>query len=127
MIYSKRLIFCFFAALLTLTKVTAQSDSEQRMKLAESFEKGGDYRAAAKIYLELSAASPGNDAYFNSAVRTHKAVSMFSELIPIIEKRLAVKENSATLAVYAEMLWRTGKPELADSKWARAIELGSKG
>ncbi len=106
---------------LLATTARAQNTNEQKFKLAESFEKSGDYKGALRLYAELAESNILNENYFNAAVRSAKALNEFTEIIPLIEKRLKTRENVGVRALYAEMLWRTGSSEQADAEWAKAL------
>lgn len=106
--------------------IQAQNTNEQKFKLAESFEKSGDFKGALRLYAELAESNILNENYFNAAVRSAKALNEFTEIIPLIEKRLKTRENVGVRALYAEMLWRTGNAQQADSEWENAISQAKK-
>ncbi|MFA6571953.1 MAG: tetratricopeptide repeat protein [Bacteroidota bacterium] len=132
---NKKIIQIFFSfalisqiVLLLLFPITvkAQNVNDEKYKLAESFEKGGDLENASRLFIELTNSNPTSELYFSSVVRTLRALNKFSTLLPIIEKRLQNFRNSEILTLYGEMLWRTGKPDNANNAWNEALQYKTK-
>jgi tetratricopeptide (TPR) repeat protein len=122
MILNKLIVFLVFSLFVSNIALSQNAD-EEKFKLAESYEKNGDFKSAARMYSDLFNEQPGNDAYFQGLVRSYKAMNQFSDLWPIIEKRLSVKKNPDSYAIYGEILWRTGKTSEANKAWENAISL----
>jgi tetratricopeptide (TPR) repeat protein len=109
-----------FAALFLLLSLSSFSD--EKLKFAESFEKNGDFKNSARIYLELFNSNPKNNDYFNGLVRSYKALNQFTELMPFIEKRISLVKNPESLGIYGEINWRLGKTQEANKAWEDGIK-----
>ena len=96
---------------------------QEKFKLAESYEKVGDMKNASRLFLELYTLNKHNDKNFDAVVRTYKAQSLFSELLPIIEDNMKIRQISSVYALYGETLWKLGKPNEANKAWNDALEL----
>lgn len=119
------IVIFFVSAFFTSHQLYCQNANEQKLRLAESYEKSGDMTSAARIYAELFKANPRNDACFQGLVRSYKTLNQYSELISVIEKKLETSNNAEILSIYGEILWRTGKTNDANQAWKKAIELNS--
>lgn len=101
----------------------SQYNFTEKIKLAESYEKSGDYQNASRLWRELYDIRPERDDFFYGVIRTNKALNQFKDLIPFIENHLNIKKTSSLLALYGEILWLTGSFDEATKKWNQAIEL----
>lgn len=108
---------------LSLNLLNGQYNLTEKIKLAESYEKNGDYQNASRIWRELYDIRPERDEFFYGVIRTNKALNQFKQLIPFIENHLNIKKTSSLLALYGEILWLTGSFDEASQKWNQAIEL----
>lgn len=106
--------------------VFAQPVLESQYKMAESYEKSGDMKNAARIYEDLYKANPKNSLYFTGLARTMKATNQFSALVPYIEEYLGVSKQPEIYILYGEVLWRLGKTKEAGTAWDTAIESAPK-
>ncbi len=102
--------------------LNAQSNIREKIKLAESYEKSGDFTNAARLYKELLDVNPKNDEIFQSVIRTYQSLNRFSELKDIIEKRLTVISDFTTNALYGEVLWQTGNHQEANRIWSETLK-----
>jgi tetratricopeptide (TPR) repeat protein len=110
-----------------LSPLLAQGGAtEQKLKLAETYEKSGDLTNASRIYEELFNANPKKDEYFWGIVRTYKALSQYGALMPYIDKKLKSAETTDLLALKSEILWRIGKTNEAIDLWNSILEKNSK-
>ena len=73
----------------------AQSVLEQKYKLGESYEKGGDFESAVRLYEEIYKESK-HEKYFTALLRLYKLQNRFQEANQIIEEQLKIKEQSET-------------------------------
>lgn len=110
-------------SLLFLPIITnAQSNIREKIKLAESYERSGDFTNAARLYKELFDANPKNDEIFQSVIRTYQQLNRYSELRDIIEKRLTLVSDFNTNALYGEVLWQTGNHQEANRIWSETLK-----
>jgi len=114
--------FVLLLLLCSFSSVFANSDTE-KFKLAESYEKSGDLKNASRLYFELYIFNKHNENYFDAVVRTYKAQNLYSELLPIVEDNLKLRQFSNVYALYGEILWKLGKSNEANKAWQEALEL----
>ncbi len=101
------------------------SSYEQKYKLAESFEKGGNIDGAAKLYKELYSASPKTVKYFEAIVRIYKRQNRFSELNEIVVEQLKNNKTVDLLILKGELEWRLGETDKANNTWKESISFGT--
>lgn len=111
----------FFLFLFYSVNLFSQSVFEQKFKLAQSFEKGGDFSKAEEIYFELYQKNKKNLDYFNGLVRCKKAQNKFSEILPLIDEQFSFRKTFDLFLLAGEINWLTGNYEQAKSFWQRAI------
>ena len=102
--------------------VRAQDPMRDKLRLATTYERTGDMRSAARLYLELLDARASDMAAYEGVVRTLTALGQFTSLLPIIqqhEERVATAQASIQLA---EVLWKLGRKEDAGSAWEKAAD-----
>jgi len=109
----------FTALSLTLT---AQQGLESQLNMAESYEKSGDLKNAARVYSEVYRLNPKNTRCFFGLARTMKALNQYSGLLPFVEEQLNYTKSADIYILYGEVLWKTGKPKEAVTAWDQAIE-----
>lgn len=115
-----------FVFLFGIISVFAQNVSQNRQKLAETFETNGDYRNASRIYEELWKANPANDRYFFAYSRNVYALNQFAELLPQVESFIQRIPSNEAFCLYAEVLWKLGKTKEANSAWDKSLASNSK-
>lgn len=120
---NKTLKYCILAILLININLFSQNITEQKTKLAETFENNGDFKSSARLYLELLNANPNNDDYLYGYSRALIAQNQYSELLPTIEKYISLRPSNKLYNLYAEVLWKLGKTEEANSAWAKGIDI----
>lgn len=121
---NKRIVYIIivFSSIVFSMPVLMAGQSEERYKLAESFEKGGDLKNASRLYLELWNSDKSNDKYFDAVVRTYKAQNLWMDLLPVVSDELELKKTSVTYSLYGEILWKQGRTADANKAWDDAIE-----
>jgi tetratricopeptide (TPR) repeat protein len=122
----KKAKIILFLFLVISSQVFSQSIFEQKYKLAQSFERNGDYSKAEELYLELYQQNKQNIEYFRGLVRCKKAQNKFSDLVPIIEERLQFDKSFDLLLTAGEIFWLTGNNQRAKSLWDSAIQSNPK-
>ncbi len=100
--------------------------NEQKFKLAESYEKSGDFENASRLYKELLSSDISQEPYFEGYVRSMKAMNRFNDMIPIVKDRLEKVKNVPTYALLGELYWRIGKTSDANDTWEECIKLFEK-
>lgn len=109
-------VIALFSAYFT----SAQSPSEEKYKLAQSYEASGDFRNAARLFQELYAVNK-SEKNFDGITRTLSALGQFSSLAPLIEERLAFAPSAKLFALHGAVLWRSGKTTEAEKAWQTGL------
>lgn len=118
----KNLIFCKITLFFLFTlAIYSQTALEQRIRLAETYEKSGDITNAARIFEELYKENPNNSKVFEGLVRNFLAQNRFSDLLIYVKDRYTTQKDIITADIYAELLWRTGSTSEANKVWEKAI------
>ncbi len=117
----KKTKLIFFLFLFCSVNIFSQNIFEQKFKLAQSFEKNGDFSKAEEIYFELYQRNNQNIDYFNGLVRCKKAQNKFSEILPLIDEQFNFRKTFELFLLAGEIHWLTGNYEQAKSYWQNAI------
>jgi len=117
----KIIIIIISLLLFQLNTLFAQNVAQQKLRLAETYEKSGDMENASRIFEELFVENPLNNQYFEGIVRTMKAMNRFSDLLPHLKNRYERSKDLQTFAIYGEILWRTGNTSEANKIWEQGI------
>ncbi len=104
----------------------AQNVNLQKFTLGISYEEKGEFENAERIFGELIKAEPNNEDFFFAFVRVLKQQNKFSELLPYITENLKKKESLRLLDLFAEINWRVGNTNEANSAWEKALKLNKK-
>ncbi|MCX7879599.1 MAG: tetratricopeptide repeat protein [Ignavibacteria bacterium] len=120
------IIFLIVCLLIPKEYIHSQTVQTEKLKLAQSYEKIGEFAKAETIYQELYNFDKSKREYFDGLVRCKKALNKFSELIPLIEEQLQKSRKSDLLILGGEIYWRLGNTEKATNYWNEAIKLKPK-
>ncbi|GAB1431159.1 tetratricopeptide repeat protein [Ignavibacteria bacterium] len=116
-----RTICIILTAVLLFASVPTRGQSDEKYKLAQSYEKSGDLRAAGRLYQELYAANK-SDRNFDGVVRALSGLGQFASLAPLVAERIAATAPDAKLyALYGVVLWRDGKTSDAEQAWKTGL------
>jgi tetratricopeptide (TPR) repeat protein len=97
-------------------------DVAARFRLAQSYEQGGDYESAARLYKELLAKDSLNTVYFDGLRRMYMQLKHYDDAIALIEKRLSVNPTDLNLrGLLGSAYYKEGKEAEANAQWERAI------
>ncbi|MBL7998468.1 MAG: tetratricopeptide repeat protein [Candidatus Kapabacteria bacterium] len=113
----------FAVATLMLIGVHNATAQDERERVASAYEQSGDYRSSARIWMELLQANPGNTRAFEGTVRSLKALQNFSSLIDIVEQQLKRNRSAKILALYGQVLFKSGKTKEAEQAWNDALSI----
>ncbi|MDR0927984.1 MAG: tetratricopeptide repeat protein [Ignavibacteria bacterium] len=91
---------------------------DQQFQLAQSYEQGGDYANALRLYLEIYASNK-SEKYFEPIARIYKQQNRYEELKPIVEERMKSSVNASILILAGEVYWKLGQPNEANVCWDR--------
>jgi len=92
-------------------------DQGQRWRLAQDYERNGAIDRAAEIYVKLFFDDPRHQGYYQGAVRTLTQLHSFDQLIPIIERRIAVSGDVNARADLGKAFYRKGDEARARTIW----------
>jgi tetratricopeptide (TPR) repeat protein len=97
------------------------------MRLAQSYERGGDYEAAAKIYEGLYAKDSINFNVFDALRRTYMQLKRYDDAIVIMEKRLRIQPGDMNLLAQLGRAYNYNSNDVkANEAWERAIATAPK-
>lgn len=113
---------------LTLLVICATSGEAQvpetnnRYRLAQSYEQGGDFENAAKLYRELYTADPSNYMIFDGLRRSLLQLKRHDEAIALISQRLGMNSQDVNLlCLLGSAYYQNGSEKEANASWERAI------
>jgi len=128
--YKKVLFFLILVFLASSLPVFSRQNIEERQrlfKLAQSFEKIGEYKKAFEIFKMLYAGEPNNPNFSGGLERNMLNLKMFEELAAHYDGRLRdSKFNLNILGKLGEVYYQWGKAEKADSVWSSITETNPK-
>lgn len=111
--------------------VLAQQVEQERM--ARTFESGGDFRSAARIYLELLRESPTSKKYYDGVVRSLSELGEYPSLLSVSEEFLRRTPDFDAALIAAMAATKSNKPaevyfkqaeKLAGSSAERFADMG---
>lgn len=118
-----KLIFTFSLILIFVAVSYSQTgDTNNRFRLAQSYEQGGDFENAAKLYKELVNADPSNYVYFDGLRRSCLQLKRYDEAIELIQQRLAANRKDVNLlCLLGSAQYQAGKEKDANGSWEQAL------
>lgn len=98
-----------------------------KLRLAQSFERAGDWERAVPIYESLLLTDPRNYVYFEALRRGYVQLREYDKAVELIEYRLTLEQNNPQLlATLGSVYYQMGKESTADSLWQAVVRLDSK-
>ncbi len=103
--------------------ISAQTnDTNSRFRLAQSYEQGGDFENAVKLYKELLLVDPSNYMIFDGLRRSFLQLKRYDEAIGLIQLRLnSAPQDISLLCLLGSAQYQSGKEKEAFAAWDRAI------
>ncbi len=106
--------FCLF--------VCAGQTSDNKFRLAQSYEQGGDFENAVTLYKELLHADPANYVFFDGLRRAYIQLKRYNDAIALIQQRLASNTKDVNvLCLLGNALYQSGKEKEAFAAWEAAL------
>jgi tetratricopeptide (TPR) repeat protein len=104
-----------------------QRDIDIKFRLAQSYERGGDYENAVKIYEDLYSVDSSNYMVFEALRRGYTQLKRYSEAINLVESRLILQPNDLSLLSELGTLYNYNSdlPKAIDT-WEEAIATAPK-
>jgi tetratricopeptide (TPR) repeat protein len=125
----RSLIFLVTLSLFSLKSAQAQEspDDANKLRLAQSLERSGEYERAARLYEDLYKRSPLNFVFFDGLHRMYMQLKEYNEAIALVQVRLARQPMDLTLlSTLGEDYLRAGKETEAHEAWERALATDAK-
>lgn len=105
-------IFC------TLQAFAQAPDAVVKLRLAQSFERSGDWERAIPIYESLLFGDPQNFVYYDALRRGYIQLKEYDKAIELIRYRLTLQpESPLMLSTLGGVYYQKGEEQLADSIW----------
>jgi len=106
---------------------TFPQSSDIKFKLAQNYERGGDWEKAIPLYEELFRNDSANALYFDALRRGYVQLKQYENTITLCENRLKKTPNDITLiASLGSVYIKAEKESLAFLTWERGIALDKK-
>ncbi|MBI5216503.1 MAG: tetratricopeptide repeat protein [Ignavibacteriae bacterium] len=119
-------IYIFGFTFLFFTAHAQQKNIEVKLKLAQSYERSGDFEAAVRLYEEAYAKDSTNPTLFESLKRCYLQTKKYPEAITIINRRLYQTPNDLSLLCQLGTIHvRNAEDAKGFTVWERAILLDS--
>lgn len=97
-------------------------DAPVKFRLAQSYEQGGDFESAAKLYQELLAKDTTNAVYFDALRRMYMQLKRYDEASALLEKHLAIHPADINMrGILGSVYYKAGNEKEAAEQWERAI------
>ncbi|MDH4069650.1 MAG: tetratricopeptide repeat protein [Ignavibacteria bacterium] len=121
------LLIAVLTLLLSATPVAAQSSAaDQRIRLAQTYERAGRYEEAIRLYSELYGEDSTNVVYFDGLRRMYLQLKQHEEAIRLIRQRRAANPGDISLtAQLGSVLYKSGLESEAFAEWEQAVAADS--
>ncbi len=107
---------------LTLESQTRQDD-RTLYRMAQQYERSGDYRNASRLYERLYVRDPGNFTYFDGYRRMLMQLREYDKAISMTEERLAEDPRDVNLrSILGGMYYRAEERDKAFEVWEETLE-----
>ena len=119
---SKSLLLAASIALFILSATSQTPDTNNRYRLAQSYEQGGDFESAVKLYRDLVTADPTNYMFFEGLRRSLLQLKRYDEALGLIKNRLTQNPKDVNLlCLYGSALYQSGNEKDALASWEGAV------
>ena len=127
--FSTPRVFCLFLAVFAVSGLLRGQNQQQdiQFRLAQSYERGGDMEAAARIYEQVYAKDSNNVVVFDALRRAYMQLKKYPEAATIMNARLARQPNDIPLLAQLGRVYSflSDEPKARDA-WDRAIAVAPK-
>ena len=108
-------------AMILVIAAAAQGQNPEaavRLRLAQSYERAGDWERAVPVYESLLDGDPGNYVYYDGLRRGYIQLKQYQKAVTLINNRLELQEeNPMLLSALGGVYFQMGEDEKADSIW----------
>ncbi len=123
----KAILFLIFLVVLCSQAPAQSQDALNKFRLAQTFEQGGEYERACRLYEDLARADSLNYAYFDGLRRCYEQLKNYDGAIAISLRRLIQQPRDINLmAALGALYYKSGDAARADSMWNAAIAVAPK-
>jgi tetratricopeptide (TPR) repeat protein len=125
MIFRSVIIFLSLV-IVSIVSLFGQSHTDERslLRMAQSYERSGDFRNAARLFEELYNRDPENFAYFDGFRRSLVQLREYDRAIRITESRLLSNPRDLNLrSILGTMYYRADLHEKAFQTWDEALAM----
>ncbi|MGB9851257.1 MAG: tetratricopeptide repeat protein [Candidatus Kapaibacteriota bacterium] len=119
----KKIIILITFLFVPLSNNFSQNIIEEKLKLAATFEKSGEFSRAEGIYTEIYQQNKSRLDAFWGLVRCKKALNKFTEIIPLVDEQMNIRKSLDLYLLAGEVYWLTGNFEKAKQFWKEAINI----
>ncbi len=118
------LILIAALCLFSVGALFAQTDPQQtsRLRLAQDFERSGNYDAALRVYQNLFEQVPNNQLYYEGVKRNLIRLKRYPELIAIITAQARATNDPKYVADLGNVYFKNGDPFRAAEIWNTLLE-----
>jgi len=110
-------VFIFMLGSAFNNPLFAQTDDSGRLRLAQDFERSGNFEAALKIYQNLFNLVSHNQLYYEGVKRNLLRLKKFPELFALIQSQIQQTNDSRFSADLGNVYYKSGEPERAEAIW----------
>jgi len=114
----------FLAVLFAINSIFSQQQNEMNLfRLAQSFERAGEYERALKIYEELYTNNPTNRVYLEAVVRLNTQTKNYDRAIKLAQSWLSTHPDDIDMmARIGDIYFKAGKEKEAIESWDKIVK-----
>ena len=116
MFFNSDKIFFVITFIFCYNVLFAQTPTENKFQLAQSYEQSGETKEALRIYEEIYSTDK-QEKYFEPIVRLYKQENRFKELLPLVLDRTKSHPTAKIFILAGEIYWQLGEINDANSMW----------
>ncbi|NIS24042.1 tetratricopeptide repeat protein, partial [candidate division KSB1 bacterium] len=99
-----------------------QQQNNNRIRLAQNYERQGKYDAALRLYLNLFNQVHTNQLYYQGVKRNMLRLNMYDQLVAIIESQIRRTTDPRYHADLGDVYYRKGNHDKASEIWQQLLE-----
>lgn len=125
--FARFLLLLLLISQATLSGQPSRGDSDIKLRLAQSYERSGEFDAALKLYRELFSKDSTNMLLFDALRRTYFQLKKYDDAIALFQRMLRTSPNDiALLTQLASAYVLKPDDQKAAESWERAIAVEPK-
>lgn len=124
MMNSVRVIGLMCVVIVSMPAQERNTDAAARYRVAQSYERAGDWEHAVPIYESLLENDPRNYVYYDALQRGYVQLKDYDRAVGLIEQRLGIQPgNPALLSMLGGVYHQMGNEAKADSIWQETVRV----